>query len=409
MLEDIMNWIKSNNLPKLYILVDEYDNFTNQLLTSFKDPLYENITTGDSFLRTFFKTIKKGIDEGSIRSCFCTGVLPVTMDDLTSGYNIAEILTLEPTFTEMLGFNHDEASTYLRYVVDKYGNGEDRFDELWQLILNNYDGYRFLPNARPLFNSTILTYFFKKFAVNKGEIPPEMIDENLRTAIGWIHRLTITLDNAREMLDALLIDGELVYSQPNLRSKFNKQKFFDKQFYPISLYYLGMTTLKNGFKMTLPNLTMRSIFMDYFNDMNKVSSDARRYVPIYEHFVTQSRRFEPLVRNYFEEYLGQFPAQVFDRVNDTFALEQNLPSGRADLVLTGIPGTDFHNDCRVVEFKYFKMGDAARIEALTNPEPGDVEQVCNYAADINRQFPAYRMRKYVVYIAGNKAFKVWEV
>lgn len=428
MLEDIMNWIKANRLPKLYILIDEYDNFTNQLLTAFKDPLYENITTGDSFLRTFFKTIKKGIDEGSTRSCFCTGVLPVTMDDLTSGYNIAEILTLEPTFTEMLGFNHDEASTYLRYVVDKYGNGEDRFDELWQLILNNYDGYRFLPNARPLFNSTILTYFFKKFAVNNGEIPPEMIDENLRTDIGWIRRLTITLDNAREMLDALLIDGELAYSQPDLRSKFNKQKFFDKQFYPISLYYLGMTTLKNGFKMALPNLTMRSIFMDYFNDMNKVSSDARRYVPAYEHFVTKDRQLEPLVRNYFEEYLGQFPAQVFDKVNEnfircsffelcsrylsdyyTFALEQNLPSGRADLVLTGNPGTDFHNDCRVVEFKYFKMGEASHLEALTAPADSDAAQVCSYATDINRQFPAYKIRKYVVYIAGNKTFKVWEV
>ncbi|WP_291528374.1 AAA family ATPase [Bacteroides sp. UBA939] len=428
MLDDVLTRIKAGELPRLYILIDEYDNFTNQLLTTFKDPLYENVTTGDSFLRSFFKTIKKGVDEGSINTCFCTGVLPVTMDDLTSGYNIAEILTLAPNFTEMLGFNHDEAATYLRYVLRNYGSGEERFDEIWTLILNNYDGYRFLPDARPMFNSTILTYFFKKFAVNNGDIPQEMIDENLRTDIGWIRRLTQTLENAQEMLDALLIDDELIYSVSDLRSKFNKKKFFDKQFYPVSLYYLGMTTLKNSFKMSLPNLTMRSIFMDYFNEMNRISSDARKYAPVYEQFVYGDRQLEPLIMNYFTEYLGQLPAQVFDKMNEnfircsffelcsrylsacyTFAVEQNLPSGRADLVLTGMPNTTYHNDCRVVEFKYCKAGEAVRIDALTTPAEADVTQVSAYAADINRQFPTYRMRKYVVYIAAGKVCKVWEV
>ena len=140
------------------------------------------------------------------------------------------------------------------------------------------------------------------------------------------------------------------------------------------------------------------------------------------------KRFEPLVQNYFEQYLGQFPAQVFDKINEnfircsfyevlsrylsncyTFAVEQNLPSGRADLVLTGISGTAFHNDCRVVEFKYFKAKDATMVEALKVVRPEDADQVRRYAADINRQFPAYRMRAYVVYIAAGKVCKTWEV
>ena len=94
-----------------------HDNFTNQLLTSYNDPLYEKVTTADSFLRTFFKVIKKGIGEGSIRTCFCTGVLPVTMDDLTSGYNIAEILTLESDFINMLGFTQILSLTALAATV----------------------------------------------------------------------------------------------------------------------------------------------------------------------------------------------------------------------------------------------------------------------------------------------------
>ena len=92
MLEELLGYISSHGLPKAYILIDEYDNFTNQLLTSYNDSLYEEVTTSDSFLLTFFKVIKAGIGEGTIRTCFCTGVLPVIMDDLTSGYNIAEIL-----------------------------------------------------------------------------------------------------------------------------------------------------------------------------------------------------------------------------------------------------------------------------------------------------------------------------
>lgn len=173
------------------------------------------------------------------------------------------------------------------------------------------------PTARPLFNSTILTYFFKKFAVNKGEIPDEMVDENLRTDIGWIRRLTITLENAKEMLDALVIDDELIYSLPDLRSKFNKKKFFEKQFYPISLFYLGMTTLKDNFVMRLPNLTMRSVYMNYYNEMNQISDDARRFVPVYRRFM-DDRALELLVENYFNEYLGQFPTQAFDKINENF-------------------------------------------------------------------------------------------
>ena len=95
MLSEITDYVSSHNLPPLYILIDEYDNFTNQLLVEYNDAMYEDVTTGNSFLRTFFKVIKSGIGEGTIRSCFCTGVLPVTMDDLTSGFNIAEILTIK--------------------------------------------------------------------------------------------------------------------------------------------------------------------------------------------------------------------------------------------------------------------------------------------------------------------------
>ena len=426
MLEEALAYARAHDLPPVYILIDEYDNFTNQLLTSYNDPLYEKVTTADSFLRTFFKVIKKGIGEGSIRTCFCTGVLPVTMDDLTSGYNIAEILTLHPDFINMLGFTHAEADTYLRYVLDKYTGSQERYDEIWQLIVNNYDGYRFSPKGEKLFNATILTYFLKKFAVNKGEVPEEMIDENLRTDIGWLRRLTLSLENSKAMLDALVIDNGLAYNVADLSSKFNKQKFFDKNFYPVSLFYLGMTTLQNNFRMALPNLTMRSIYMDYYNVLNRIDGGANRYVPTYERFVDE-RDFESLVRNYFEQYLGQFPAQVFDKINEnfircsffelvsrylsscyTFAIEQNNSEGRADFEMTGIPGTDYYTDDRLVEFKYYKAKEAEKMLELDAPLPEHVEQVHRYAEDTLRHFPNYKVRTYVVYICANRGWKCWE-
>lgn len=427
MLEEALGYAREHGLPKVYVLIDEYDNFTNQLLTAYNDPLYEQVTTKDSFLRTFFKVIKAGIGEGSIRTCFCTGVLPVTMDDLTSGYNIAEILTLEPSFLNMLGFTYAETETYLRYVLDKYVGSQDRYDEIWQLIVNNYDGYRFKPKAERLFNATILTYFFKKFAVNGGSIPEEMVDENLRTDINWIRRLTMSLDNAKAMLDALVIDDELAYNVADLSSKFNKQKFFNKEFYPISLFYLGMTTIRDNYVTSLPNMTMRSVYMDYYNDLNRIEGNAQRYVPTYRKY-DGDRRLEPLVQNYFEQYLGQFPAQVFDKINEnfircsfyelvsrylsncyTFAIEQNNSVGRSDFEMTGIPGTDYYTDDRVVEFKYFKAKDVEKMLEFSDPRPEDVEQVKMYADDTRRKFPNYQVRQYIVYICANRWWKCWEV
>ena len=133
----------------------------------------------------------------------------------------------------MLGFTYEEANAYLRYVIDKYGMGQDSFEELANSS-NNYDGYR-SSGSRAFVQLTILTYFFKNFAALNGFIPSERVDENLRTDISWIRRLTLSMENAKEMLDALVINDELSYNIADLSSKFNKKKFFDKNFYPVSL------------------------------------------------------------------------------------------------------------------------------------------------------------------------------
>ena len=102
-LADLCAEIRNGKLPPIYLIIDEYDNFTNQLVTNHQDALYREITAGNSFLRAFFKVIKAGMEDRSIGRAFITGVLPITIDDLTSGFNIAEIITLAPNTLSMLG------------------------------------------------------------------------------------------------------------------------------------------------------------------------------------------------------------------------------------------------------------------------------------------------------------------
>ncbi len=128
-LQRILDYIKKNNLPPLYVIIDEYDNFANQLIVSHKDRLYYELMTENSFLKTFFKTLKEGRKTGAVANVFITGVLPITMDDLASGFNIATFITLHPGFEQMLGFTQTETDSlldeiYRDYQIDPSTRGE---------------------------------------------------------------------------------------------------------------------------------------------------------------------------------------------------------------------------------------------------------------------------------------------
>lgn len=319
---------------------------------------------------------------------------------------------------------------YLRprsYVLDTYVGSRDRFDELWNLIISNYDGYQFLPEGEKLFNSTILTYFFHLFVEDGNKVPRELIDENLRTDIKWFRRLAMTQENIENIFDSLLNGDGLIYCEEDLTARFNRRRFFDPTFYRVSLFYLGMTTLESSFRMVLPNLTVRSIFMDYYNDIHKISARADLYAPAYEQFMKDGQ-IEALVQNYFEKYLGQFPAQAFDKMNEnfvlcsffdlvsrhlsswyTFSVEFNLPSGRLVFWMTGKSETVRRNDDRIIEFKYFKSKEAAKVKASAKPDEESVKQVKAYAKDVNDMFPEHVVRTHVCYICANKAWKCREV
>ncbi|MBF0413652.1 MAG: AAA family ATPase, partial [Desulfamplus sp.] len=116
----IMQYIEKKSLPPLYIIIDEYDNFANQLIVARDDKLYRELTADNGFLKTFFKTLKEGRKTGAISNVFITGVLPITMDELASGFNIARFITLHLQFENMLGFTQAEVDTLLDAIYLDY-------------------------------------------------------------------------------------------------------------------------------------------------------------------------------------------------------------------------------------------------------------------------------------------------
>ena len=411
-LQFIIQTVKNNNLPPLYIIIDEYDNFTNQLITTRNDGLYKELTCGDSFLRSFFKVIKSGVEMQSIGKVFITGVLPITIDDLTSGFNIAELVTLQKRIVNMLGFTHEETEHYLAQVFHSCGFDMARKPEILSIMKNHYDGYRFLPEVeQTLFNSTIVTYFLKNFVLNDGEIPRELIDDNLKTDVSWIERLTMVKENTDAMMDALVFDNRLGYDTKQLVSKFNMRQFFERDYYPVSLFYLGMVTCLDDFTMCLPNNTLREIFVDYYNELNRYEV-SKGYTDIFRGYI-ENPDMEKLFTGFYQTYLGQFPAQAWDKINEnfvrctfyeictrylsrwfTFSMEVNYPSGRSDWEMTGKYHTKYKDTKTIIEFKYVPTKDADKVLSLKKPLEADAAKVLAYKNDALQMFPHFAIDTY---------------
>ncbi|HAS81574.1 MAG TPA: AAA family ATPase, partial [Verrucomicrobia bacterium] len=313
----LLTEVKNKRLPPVNIIIDEYDNFTNQLLTTHQDVLYKELTTGDSFLRTFFKVIKAAVGEGTVARVFVTGVLPVTMDDLTSGFNIGQIITLEPHVLEMMGFTQAEMNHYLDDIFTDHGWSDTLKQRVRDDLRSHYNGYRLLPDAREtLYNSTIANFYLNRLVIDEGSIPTETIDHNLRTDINWLRRLCGGDKEARELVETLMFDGTLPVDTSMLSSKFNMKQFFEKQFFPLSMYYLGMLTFRDRFSLEFPNLTMKKIFTEYFNELEHIEVSLG-YTGMFQQFL-KDHDWSALFAGYWTQYVGQIPAQAFDKVNENF-------------------------------------------------------------------------------------------
>ena len=429
-LEVILRQISQNDLPPLYVIIDEYDNFANQLITGHKDHLYKKLMADEGFLKTFFKLLKEGRKTGAIYNVFITGVLPVTIDELASGFNIANFITLHPTFENMLGFTQTEVDRLIDDIYHDYDIEPATRNQVGEVIRNQYNGYHFVdPDGEAVYNATILFYFLNWFCEFKT-IPEYLTDMNLKTDLMWVRRITgSNPDNTKGFVDRLLLYGNIEFDRTFLISKFNMSQFFEKGFYPISFFYLGMLTRESRFMMRLPNLNMRTIFVEYFNELHRIDVSTG-YADMMQRFVNDLD-LNALFGGYWKGYVSQLPEAVFQKVNENFYrttfyelcsrhlspwftwnLERSYPKGRTDLEFVGKYSECFARVRMVIEFKYYSNATFEKLKTTINDfelQEADTKQIAGYVEGLKQEYPEAKVSRHVIYCFGNQGFRVFDV
>ncbi|MFN8495371.1 MAG: AAA family ATPase [Caldilineaceae bacterium] len=422
--------IQNYDLPPLYVIIDEYDNFANGLITRHRDLLYRELTADDSFLKTFFKTLKKGREDGVIANIFVTGILPITIDDLASAFNITTFITLNPAFEAMLGFTQAEVNHLLDDVYRDYAIDPSTRPEIETMLKNHYNGYHFLdPNGEALYNSTILMYFLQYF-VDYHQPPEFLTDPNLRTDLSWVQRITgMNPENTQAFLEEMNLYGRIAYDKSYLIAKFNMAQFFDKGFFPITFFYLGMLTKESDTYLRLPNLNLRQIFVEYFNELNQFDVSTR-YTALMQAFVNQPKLTD-LFAGYWREYISQLPEAIFSKVNENFYrttffelcsrhlskwftwnIERSYPQGKSDLEFVGKYHEKFAGLRWVIEFKYYSNAEFGKFKVPLDQFPAqkeDIAQLAGYVAGIRQEHPNAKVQQFVIYCVGNLGFRVIEI
>ena len=253
---------------KLYVLIDEYDNFTNTILAESGERAYNELCHGGGFFKRFFTNLKAATSdtEAPVTRLFITGVSPVTMDDVTSGFNIGTNISLDPQFADFTGFRHDD----LRAISDYYAAhcGFDA-EKAYDTAREWFDNYRFGGfDAPPLANTTIVLSFFSYIWRTK-RFPNELVDENLRTDYAKIRHL-ITVNNRLNgnfhILEDIVSGGAPVMEQ--LVRSFQAKDIAKRENFVSLLYWLGIVTIVGDDMGTpvfgLPNGTLRQIAAQMF-------------------------------------------------------------------------------------------------------------------------------------------------
>lgn len=249
---------------KILLLIDEYDHFANALLAEDRD-LFQQVIGKGGFVRSFYEVLKSATMTGVLDRLFVTGVTPLMLDSLTSGFNIAGNLSLHRDFNAAMGFTHAETAALLQpLVTDCHLDAKQLMGD----VTDWYNGYRFHPEATEgIFNPDMVLYFAKQFDRRKCAYPEQMLDENIASDYRKIMALFQIgdVDANYQVLDDLVSLGEVAAIQ---QRKFEIDKHFDRHDFISLLAYMGFVTI-SGKTMTqtrfaIPNHVIRELYFQYF-------------------------------------------------------------------------------------------------------------------------------------------------
>ena len=411
---------------KIYLFIDEYDHFTNKILSepSCLDD-YRSETHGTGYLRNFFDTMKAGTDS-SIERVFVTGVSPVTMDDLTSGFNIGTNYSLSYQFNEMTGFTESEVRQMLTYYTDFCDLHRYTVDELLHIMKPWYDNYRFATNAETtMYNSNMVLYFIDNYVSNDGQIPGNMIEENIRVDY---NKLRMLIRHDKEFAHDASIIQTLVnngFITGDLKTGFPAENIAVPDNFVSLLYYFGMVTISGTYKgktrFTIPNEVVREQIFRYLLDTYR--ENGLTYEDYEKSELASQLAYDGDWREYFQyiaDALYRFASQRDKQKGEYFVhgftlamtcqnkfyrpiSETDTQAGYADIFL--MPLLDIYSDMLhsyIIELKYAKGKDPdSRVEELRQQA---IEQVNSYAQtdNVRNAVKTTQLHKIVVVYKGTE-------
>ncbi|MBF0120840.1 MAG: AAA family ATPase [Desulfobacterales bacterium] len=256
---------------KVYILIDEYDNFTNTILSASGKKSYHDITHGEGFLRYFFNVLKGGTTGkgAGLTNLFITGVSPVTMDDVTSGFNIGKNITTDFRFSEMLGLTETETLEMLSYYKN-IGLLKQEPEKLYPIMTEWYNNYRFSEqNEVKVFNSDMVLYFVDH-CIQLGSPPKDLIDYNVKTDYKKLRHLVVLDKQLNGNFSKLKEINDIGVVSSDINIGFPAHKLVDSENFISLLYYLGLLTIDHIQEGTpvfkIPNLTIKKLFYEYLRE-----------------------------------------------------------------------------------------------------------------------------------------------
>ena len=425
-LDELFLHARREGIP-LYVLIDEYDNFASTILAGAGAEAYHALTRGGGFYRSFFATLKAGTENGSVERLFVTGVSPITLDDVTSGFNIGANLSLRPEFNEMLGFTEAE----VRRIVESYrdlGVFDQDVETALDIMREWYDGYRFADTAEnAIYNTDMVLHYLRHSLPNKRG-PDNLIDTNVRIDYGKLRHLLLTgrkLNGNFDLLRAVIAEGR---ADSDIVETFPQARLTRPENFLSLMHYFGLLSIRDVTagvpRLGIPNQTVRRLMYGYLRDayddvgvfsLNLVEFDrfTRRmalegdWQPAIERLCkavtehTGIRDFiqgEKILQGFLAAYLGASEYFVFHT-------EQELAKGYADIVLEPLaaryPGMRYGF---VIELKYLSRGREPEARAAAVADAA-VAQLRGYLADgrLARQYPDVEFKGVAL------VFRGWEL
>ncbi|MCD6397716.1 MAG: AAA family ATPase [Spirochaetaceae bacterium] len=445
-LGSLVNAVRMAPYP-VYLLIDEYDNFANTVMMGVQsaNDRYNALVHDQGPLRTFFKTVKASTSGSMFDRVFITGVSPVVLSDITSGYNIAENIYFEPEFNDLCGFKQSELEDVIGKIIHNCGFEKAKIKEAVDLMRTYYDGYVFSHTAnKSVYNPTLSLFFLKQFE-KSCNYPKEMLDDNLAVDDGKLEYIA-QLHRGRDFLMALMENKQEVVASKISKRFGIKDMLTDKSqdniFLVSFLYYFGVLTIAGDTEnmevvLKVPNLVMMSLYVDRIYEMLLPEPEDRDDGRNAAKLVYQKGEMAPLCKFMEDRYFKVFHNRDYRWANELTVKtafltllyndiiyimdsETEIDRKYADLTMIIRPDKRYGKVFDVlIEFKFVKLKDigktkgisAEQVRALSEDEllrlpeiAGKMEegkkQIKEYGIKLEQKYGNLRLQKFVVVALG---------